>query len=189
MRNWELNKEEHIHETAGAWLDYGYFGAGTYGLHTTVNGEEAIYRIYAETAAEAIGYADSLLDKLEGVYDLYAIDSYNPIDGKCRRLFVGSAEEARRLMATVYAVPTDREMQPFYRCALVADDEARAYLAGEYYELPDERVECSITEAAGMLGVTRQRVHAMLKAGKLHGRKIGNTWSVDIASVENRLNR
>ena len=46
---------------------------------------------------------------------------------------------------------------------------------------------CSITEAAETLGLTRQRVHAMLKSGILKGEKIGNTWMVTKDSVYKRL--
>ena len=42
----------------------------------------------------------------------------------------------------------------------------------------------SLTDAADMLDVTRQAVHKLLQAGKLDGRKVGNTWSVCRASVE-----
>ena len=45
---------------------------------------------------------------------------------------------------------------------------------------------CSVTEAADILGVSRQRVHAMLQSGILGGRKVGKTWNVDRASVERR---
>ena len=45
----------------------------------------------------------------------------------------------------------------------------------------------SLTEAAEMLGVTRQRVHILLQNGKLNGYKVGNAWSVYKASVEQRV--
>lgn len=45
----------------------------------------------------------------------------------------------------------------------------------------------SITEAARLLGVSRQRVHAMLQGGQLEGYKVGNAWSVYRSSIGNRL--
>lgn len=44
----------------------------------------------------------------------------------------------------------------------------------------------SITEAADILGITRQRVHVLLQGGKLDGCKVGNTWIVYGDSVEKR---
>ena len=45
----------------------------------------------------------------------------------------------------------------------------------------------SITDAADMLDVSRQRVHAMLRGGQLAGRMVGNAWMVSKASVNARL--
>ena len=45
----------------------------------------------------------------------------------------------------------------------------------------------SLTEAADMLGVTRQRVHVLLNNGQIDGFKVGNTWNVYRYSVEKRL--
>lgn len=42
----------------------------------------------------------------------------------------------------------------------------------------------SVTEAAAILGVCRQRVHQMLAEGKLDGEKVGSTWVVFAESVE-----
>ena len=44
----------------------------------------------------------------------------------------------------------------------------------------------TVHEAAEALGVTRQRVHALLKDGAIIGRKSGGTWLIDRASVERR---
>ena len=46
----------------------------------------------------------------------------------------------------------------------------------------------SLTDAAKMLGVSRQRVHILLQTGQLEGFKVGNTWIVYRKSVENRQN-
>ena len=59
--------------------------------------------------------------------------------------------------------------------------------AFEVDELPSERGEYSITEAAGILGISRQRVHQLLQAGKLDGHKVGNTWNIYRYSVESWL--
>ena len=53
----------------------------------------------------------------------------------------------------------------------------------------EEAESVSITEAAELLGVSRQRVHVLLQNGQLEGRKVGNTWSVSRQSVENRMSR
>lgn len=125
----------------------------------------------------------------EGIYtDWYAIDSYDPTDGTIRRLFVGTEDDAIKMMRDYYARPTDLAMQPFYRCSLIDSDKAHVFFAGETDELDDERGEYTITEAAGILGVSRQRVHVLLKNGQLDGHKRGNSWFIYRHSVENRLN-
>lgn len=122
MRTWKFNIDEQIHESGDDWLEYGKFGADTYGLHTTLDGKQTIVCIEASSSAEAIAEADKLLDKIDG-----------------------------------------------------------GWRAANW--------ECSITEAAENLGVSRQRVHAMLKAGQLEGRKIGNTWAISRDSVAKRLTK
>ena len=126
----------------------------------------------------------------EGQYrDWYAIDSYNPLDGKLRRLFVGEEGEARDLLNSSYLNPDGLYGEPFYRLKVIGGDDALAYFKGEVHELEDERGLYSITEAAGILGVSRQRVHALVKAGQLDARKVGNTWSVYRHSVEARMGK
>ena len=124
----------------------------------------------------------------EGRYtDWYAIDSYDPIDGKIRRLFVGTEGDAIKMMRDYYGTPTDLAQQPFRRCSLIGEADALAFFKGEVDVLPDERGVYSITEAAGILDVSRQRVHKMIQDGKLDARKVGNTWTVYRYSVEARL--
>ena len=121
-RKWEFDTDQMIHVSGDDWLEYGSFGADTYGLHTKLDGRDAIIRIDAENSKDATDEADNLLDKL-----------------------------------------------------------ADGWRATNW--------ECSITEAAQMLGVSRQRVHVMLQAGQLDGRKVGNTWCVDRESVARRMSR
>lgn len=45
----------------------------------------------------------------------------------------------------------------------------------------------SVTDAADMLGVTRQRVQMLVVNGKLNGRMVGSTWMITRASVEKRM--
>ena len=45
----------------------------------------------------------------------------------------------------------------------------------------------SLTEAAELLNVARQRVHILLQNGQLEGFKVGNTWNVYKSSVDSRL--
>lgn len=134
---------------------------------------------------------DEILNSWEtdGIYrDWYAVDSYNPQNGKMRRLFVGTEDDAVKAMRT-FSEPTDLAMQPFYRCSVIAASDARAYFDGAVDELPDERSVYSITEAASILGVSRQRVHQLIESGKLDAHKVGSTWSIYRYSVENRLER
>ena len=119
--------------------------------------------------------------------DWYAIDSYDPIDGTTHRLFVGNEEDATKMMRE-YATPTDKAMQPFHRCALISTGEAKAFFEGEEAVI-DERGMYDVKETAGMLDVSRQRVHQLLDDGKLEGRKVGKTWYVYRYSVENRLEK
>ena len=39
------------------------------------------------------------------------------------------------------------------------------------------------TEAAQMLGVTRQRVNQMVREGKITGVRVGNAWAFDRADI------
>lgn len=50
---------------------------------------------------------------------------------------------------------------------------------------PTEYVSAS--DAAEMLGVTRQRVNVLASKGKLNGEIVGNTWMIARASVETRM--
>lgn len=117
----------------------------------------------------------------------YAIDSYDPMSGTMHRLFVGDYDEAWTMMADHYARPTDLAMQPFHRCSLIPSEDALAYFSDNADELPDERGMYDVNEAAGMLGISRQRVHQLIQDGKLDGRKVGKTWYVYRHSVENRM--
>lgn len=45
----------------------------------------------------------------------------------------------------------------------------------------------SVTDAADMLGITRQRVQILVVNGKLNGRMVGSTWMITRASVEKRM--
>lgn len=49
------------------------------------------------------------------------------------------------------------------------------------------RAQMSISEAATILNVNRQRIHQLLKAGILTGEKSGAIWLIDRTSVEARL--
>ena len=44
----------------------------------------------------------------------------------------------------------------------------------------------TVTAAAALLGVTPQRVRALIKAGMLQAEKFGRDWQIDGESVENR---
>ena len=45
----------------------------------------------------------------------------------------------------------------------------------------------SMTEAAEMLGISRQRVHVLLQNNQLEGFIVGNTWNVYTNSVQERM--
>lgn len=125
----------------------------------------------------------------EGIYaDWYAIDSYSPMDGSIRRLFVGTEDEAYSLVNSTYLEPRGLHGEPFYRIKVIGGDDAKAFFEGRVFELPDERAVYSATEAAAILGVSRMRVNQLLNEGKLDGRKVGNAWQVYRRSVEDRLN-
>ena len=47
----------------------------------------------------------------------------------------------------------------------------------------------TVTAAAALLGVTPQRVRALIKAGMLQAEKWGRDWQIDAASVEERKRR
>lgn len=135
---------------------------------------------------------DEILEtwETEGVYaDWYAIDSYDPIDGKTSRLFVGTEADAIDMMRRYYGKPTDLAMQPFQRCSLISTEDAKAYFDDIDVHLAenDPRDEwVSVVEAAKILGVHRNRVLQLVNAGAIEGQKIGSTWSIRRASVEER---
>lgn len=117
--------------------------------------------------------------------DWYAIDSYTPSDGAIYRLYVGTLEDATEMMRQ-YAEPAETWGAPFHRMSLITPEAAKCFMEDEQEEL-DERSAYSISEAAGILNVSRQRVHAMLKAGQLEGQRDGNRWKIYRYSVESRL--
>ena len=92
--------------------------------------------------------------------------------------------------ATLEEIITDLRGFDNWDYAILSDDDgetiATVYRDGAIVDDAHDDV-VSITEAADMLDVSRQRVHAMLQSGKLEGRKVGNTWSVYRDSVENRI--
>ena len=51
-----------------------------------------------------------------------------------------------------------------------------------------ETAEMSVEDAAGVLGVSKARVYAMVKDGVLEGRKVGSSVLVSAASVKKRQN-
>jgi len=44
----------------------------------------------------------------------------------------------------------------------------------------------TVTQAAALLGVTPQRVRALIKAGILQAERFGRDWQIDGESVESR---
>ncbi len=44
----------------------------------------------------------------------------------------------------------------------------------------------TVTQAAALLGVTPQRVRALIKAGMLEAEKFGRDWQISAESVERR---
>lgn len=84
------------------------------------------------------------------------------------------AASAKRIGINV-CVPTDRgEFDVF----------ASFTALEEHY---GEQSEYTITEAAEILGLTRQRVHVLINSGKLEAHKRGNSWFIYRRSIENRL--
>jgi excisionase family DNA binding protein len=125
-REWKFDTEQGIYiSTEGDWLEYGAFGSDTYGLHTTIDGREAIFHIGFENPCDE---ADELLDMFAG--------NWRPVNWGQR----------------------------------------------------DENL-LSISEAAHLLKVSRQRVHVMLQSGKLDGVKVGSTWIIHRDSVEGYMAR
>lgn len=70
-RTWKRGSGE-IVASDGNWLEYGSFGQDTYGLHTVIDGRDAIIRMMSSTHTDApTGYdvtaeADDLLDRIAG---------------------------------------------------------------------------------------------------------------------------
>lgn len=64
------------------------------------------------------------------------------------------------------------------RCWLLVIRQARCYLEDMTAPPRDRHIPdlVSATEAAAMLGVTRQAVQLMANNGQLLGAKVGNTW-------------
>lgn len=63
------------------------------------------------------------------------------------------------------------------------------YVMGIATDAPVPEVpEMSVEDAAGILGVSKARVYAMVKDGVLDGRKVGASVLVSTASVKDRFN-
>jgi len=116
-----------------------------------------------------------------------AIDSYDPISGQLHRLFVGTEEECDARYKAYYMQPATIAESVFYRYSIISSNDARLHFGGVDAVL-DERGEYTITEAAGILNISRQRVHKLLQDGLLDGHKRGNTWFIYRYSIENRMN-
>lgn len=116
--------------------------------------------------------------------DWYAVDSYDPTDGKMTRVYVGDEATAYKLMRDYFSQPQELAMGKFYRCKLLSNEDVRAYFDGNT-DIPDERGAYSVTEAAGMLGVSRQYVHQLIATGKLDACRFGKkAWSIYRYSLE-----
>ena len=118
--------------------------------------------------------------------DWYAVESMDG-SGVRRMLYVGSYEEAMADVAHRMADRADYYSTVFYNVSLVPTEDAYRYFAGLWKELHASQM--SVSEAAEALGVNRQRVHQLIKTGKLSAAKVGSTWIVDGASVDARLAR
>ena len=115
----------------------------------------------------------------------------------------GPADALARFVADPDAIAELRGHRPNFEQLVAFDDEESASMfplddgSWELHAYVDEAdvvvtipptEHVSITDAADMLGVSRQRVHVMLRGGQLHGRKVGTTWMVSLASVARRMN-
>ena len=120
----------------------------------------------------------------------FVFSGYNPADALTR--FVSDAQAMGEL----------RHDRPDYEQLAAFDDEMSARLypledgSWELHILTDEADTVvtippteyvSASDAAEMLGVTRQRVNVLAAKGKLNGEIVGNTWMIARASVETRM--
>lgn len=119
----------------------------------------------------------------------YVYDGLNPADTLTR--FV-SSEDAMRELRMHYDNVTELSAFDDYMSASLFPLEDGSYELHIYVDETDTAITIpptefmSITDAADTLDLTRQRIHVMLKSGKLTGRMIGSTWVVCRESVIRR---
>lgn len=70
-RNWVHVVDQSIYiSDDGSWLEYGDFGRDTYGLHTEIDGKQAIIRLFGSISGDVpegydlVAEADKLLDRI-----------------------------------------------------------------------------------------------------------------------------
>lgn len=114
----------------------------------------------------------------------YAVESLDG-SGTRRMLYVGSYEEAMADVAHRMADRAEYYATEFYNVSLIAAEDAYRYFSGLWADLHASQL--SVAEAAEALGVNRQRVHQLIRDGKVSAAKIGGTWIVDGASVQARI--
>lgn len=119
----------------------------------------------------------------------YVYDGLNPADTLTR--FV-SSEDAMRELRMHYDNVTELSASDDDMSASLFPLEDGSYELHIYVDESDTAITIpptefmSITDAADTLDLTRQRIHVMLKSGKLTGRMVGSTWVVCRESVIRR---
>lgn len=112
-------------------------------------------------------------------------------DGKMMRLFVGDIDDARaHLENEVFGCvdydgtpldPGDIGFEPFYRVTRIESESARLFFAACASDnTPDDAgILYTVSQAAQVMGRTRQAVHELIKRGRLHAEIILDEWRID----------
>ncbi len=68
MMTWKYDEQGVLRSPNGDWLEYGAFGADTYGLHTQLDSSNSlVFRLLVEPGEPApVGEANIILNKLKG---------------------------------------------------------------------------------------------------------------------------
>lgn len=65
MMDWEYDEHGILRSPNGDWLEYGSFGADTYGLHALLDNDHAVFCLSTEYGEPApVGKANMVLNKL-----------------------------------------------------------------------------------------------------------------------------
>jgi excisionase family DNA binding protein len=124
--------------------------------------------------------ADTLATELATDLEVHGGIVTRSLTGRVQVVFTVQAPDLRTATHTALAVLVSTGRRPFTVEVCPRDEFARRMRTTVVPDL------VSVSQAAEILGVSRQRVLELAKAGKLDAVKVGDTWVIPAAAVETR---